>query len=120
VLLSGQKITFGLLATITLEAVTFRAYALLPPLLAFVKCTLEVVFCVFLRFCLDQLNYVKMAALQFYLQSGKERKVGWFGTTVMLYLVKTSLLKCEAVRCRNATASSFFMPKSSHIFTQSP
>jgi hypothetical protein len=32
-----------------------------------------------LGFCLDQLNCVKMAALQFYLQSGKENKVGWVG-----------------------------------------
>jgi hypothetical protein len=26
---------------------------------------------------LDHLSYVKMAAFQFYLQSGKQRKVGW-------------------------------------------
>jgi hypothetical protein len=36
-----------------------------------------------LRFCLDHPNYLKMAAFQFYLQSGKQRKVG--GMIVMLY-----------------------------------
>jgi hypothetical protein len=41
----------------------------------FFKCILEVMFSD--GFCLHQLNYVKMAALQFYLQSGKQRNVGW-------------------------------------------
>jgi hypothetical protein len=59
-----------------------------------------------------------METFQFYLQSGKQRNVagakqgewvGW-GTTVMLFLVKISLMKkkCETVRCRDATASYFF------------
>jgi hypothetical protein len=43
------------------------------------KCILEVVFCESvqhrLRFCLDHLSCVKMAAFQFYLQSGEQRKV---------------------------------------------
>jgi hypothetical protein len=46
------------------------------------KYILEVVFCEgvqhHLRFCLDPLNCVKMAAFQFYLQSGKQRKL-WRG-----------------------------------------
>jgi hypothetical protein len=32
-----------------------------------------------LWFCLDHLNCVKIAAFQFYLQSGKQWKVGWVG-----------------------------------------
>jgi hypothetical protein len=32
---------------------------------------------VFSNACLDHLNCVKMAAFQFCLQSGKQRKVGW-------------------------------------------
>jgi hypothetical protein len=32
-----------------------------------------------LRFCLDHLYFVKMSAYQFYLQSRKQRKVGWVG-----------------------------------------
>jgi hypothetical protein len=44
---------------------------------------MEVVLCVGvqhrLRFCLDHLNCVKMAAFQFYIQSGTQRKVGWVG-----------------------------------------
>jgi hypothetical protein len=41
---SGQNFVLGLIATITLEVVHFRAYALLPALLSFFKCILEVVF----------------------------------------------------------------------------
>jgi hypothetical protein len=50
--------TFGLLATFTLDVVPFCAYAQLP---------------VLLPFCLDQLNFVKIAA---FLQLGKLKKVG--------------------------------------------
>jgi hypothetical protein len=32
-----------------------------------------------LRFCLDSLNCDKMASFQFYLQSGKQRKIWWVG-----------------------------------------
>jgi hypothetical protein len=35
-----------------------------------------------LRFCLDHIICVKMAAFQFYLQSGKQRKVGWVGDDI--------------------------------------
>jgi hypothetical protein len=52
-------------------------------LLPFFKCILEVVFCEgvqhHLRFYLDHLSCVKMAAFQFYHQSGKQRKVRWVG-----------------------------------------
>jgi hypothetical protein len=80
---SGQKLTLGLVATITLEVLSFRAYAPFPAILPFFKCILDVVFCEgvqhHLRFCLDHLNCVKMADFQFYLQSGKQKKVGWVG-----------------------------------------
>jgi hypothetical protein len=39
-----KKLTLGLLAIITLEAVPFSAYAPLPALLLFFKCIMEVVF----------------------------------------------------------------------------
>jgi hypothetical protein len=78
VLPSGQKTTLGLLATITFEVVPFRAYAPFPALLPFLKCILDVVFREGirhrLRFCLDHLNCVKMAAFQFCLQSEKQRE----------------------------------------------
>jgi hypothetical protein len=50
-----------------------------------------------------------MMTFQFYLQPGKERKVGWVGTTVIFFFVKKSLVKrkWEMVRCHNATAISF-------------
>jgi hypothetical protein len=50
-----------------------------------------------------------MAAFEFYLQSRKQRKVGWVGTTVMLDLVKNSLVKEEV----------WEMAKSLYIFMQS-
>jgi hypothetical protein len=67
-----------------------------------------------LRFCLDHLSCVKMAVFQFHLQSGKQRKIGWVGTTVMLFLVKKIpwwKMKCDRVRCRDAVASSFVVAK---------
>jgi hypothetical protein len=45
VLPSGQKLTLGLLATITLEVDPFLVYAQFPALLPFLKCILEVMFC---------------------------------------------------------------------------
>jgi hypothetical protein len=83
VLPSGQKLTLGLVATITLEVVLFHMYALFPALLPFFKCILEVLFSEGiehrLQFCLDHLNYVKKVAFQFFLQSGKQRKVEFVG-----------------------------------------
>jgi hypothetical protein len=55
VLPSGQKLTLDLLATVC-EGVQHRW-----------------------RFCLHYLNCVKMAGFQFYLQSRKQREVGWVG-----------------------------------------
>jgi hypothetical protein len=55
---------------------------MLTALLPFFKCILKVVFCEGVQHCLqfglDQLNCVKMATLQFYLQSGKQ-KSWWVG-----------------------------------------
>jgi hypothetical protein len=31
------------------------------------------------QFCLDHLSFIKMAAFQFYLQTGQQSKVGWVG-----------------------------------------
>jgi hypothetical protein len=82
-----------------------------------------------------------MAAFQFYLQSGKRRKVVWVGTTVILFLVKNSqgwvgddshVVSGEkfpgergSVRWRDVMEqpvllSPKFRVKSSHISTQSP
>jgi hypothetical protein len=87
---SGQKLTLVLLATITLEVTPFLE------ILPFFKCILEVVFCKdvqhHLRFCLNHLNRVKTEAFQFYLQSGKQRKVGWGGRT---YVVFDQKFPCE-------------------------
>jgi hypothetical protein len=117
VLPSGKKLTLGLLATIILEVLLFHAYAPFSALLPFFKCILEVVF--FdgvqrrLRFCLDHLNCVKMAAFQFYLQSWKQRKVGKRGE-------KGNVRLCIVLMQQPAPFSPKFGAKSSHIFTQSP
>jgi hypothetical protein len=47
--------------------------------------------------CLDHLSSVWMAAFQSYLQSGKRRKAGWVGTTVMLFLVTKKCLVKKGV-----------------------
>jgi hypothetical protein len=77
VLPCGQTLTLGILATFTLEVVLFRSYAQLPVLLPFCKCILEVIFCegvqYRLQFYIDDLNCVKMAEFQIYLQSGKQK-----------------------------------------------
>jgi hypothetical protein len=80
---SGQKLTLGLLATITFKVVPFHAYAPFSALLLFFKFILEVMFWegVFhdgvqcrLEFCLDHLNCVKMAAFGFIFNWGNREK----------------------------------------------
>jgi hypothetical protein len=92
---SSPNVTLDLLATIIVEVVPFRAFAPFPVIPLFFKFILEVVFCEGvqhrLRFYLDHLTCVKMAAFQFYLQWGN-RKIVWWGTTVMLVLVKNFLV----------------------------
>jgi hypothetical protein len=64
------------------EIVSSCLYAPFPALLPLFKMHPEsCVLCVQhrLRFCLDNLSCIKMAALQFYLKSGKQRRVGWVG-----------------------------------------
>jgi hypothetical protein len=97
VLPSRKKRTLGLLATITLEKDPLCAYAPFSELLPFFELILEVVFCEgvqhHLWFCLDHLICVKMAAFQFHLQSGEQRKVGWVGGDS--HVVKNILVKTE-------------------------
>jgi hypothetical protein len=100
VLPTGQKLTLGLLATIALEVVTFRAYVPYLELLQFFKCILEAVFCEEVQhrplFCLHHLNCAKMAPLQFYFQSGKQREVGWVGDdSHVVFWLKSSLVRNE-------------------------
>jgi hypothetical protein len=112
----SKKLTFGLLATISLEVVRFCTYAPFPALLPFFKCILEVVFCKGVqrrsRFCLNHLSCIKMAAFQFYLQSGKQTKVGWVWLKIP-WLKR----KCGMVHCHDATASSFVTNVQGKIFT---
>jgi hypothetical protein len=61
---TGQKLTLGPLATITLKLVPCHAYELFPELLSFFKSIQEVMFCEgvrhHLQFCLNHLNCVKI------------------------------------------------------------
>jgi hypothetical protein len=71
---SGQKLTLGLDATIAFEAVTFGANAPFPALLQFLNaswklCSVRVLSTAFESATVT--STVKMAAFQFYLQSGK-------------------------------------------------
>jgi hypothetical protein len=127
---SGQKLTFGLLATIAFEVVLFRAYALFPALLPFLKCIVEVMFFKGvqhrLQVCLDHLNCVKMAAFQF-LQLVKQRKVGWVGGGNSHVVFgkkfpgqKGSVRRCVVMMQEPVPTSPKFGTKSLHIFTQSP
>jgi hypothetical protein len=118
-----------LLATITFEVVTFRAYAPFPALLQFVNLILEVMFCEGLqhrlRFRLDHLSGVKMA-FQLNFQPGKQKKVagvqvrrvGWLRDDSHVVLVKNSMVrrKCKLVRCRDATVISFVAKFRGEIF----
>jgi hypothetical protein len=69
------KIVSGALVTTTVQVVLFSAYSSSPTLLQFLNASWKS--CFLLRFCIDHLNYVNMAVFQFYLQSGKQKKVAW-------------------------------------------
>jgi hypothetical protein len=64
--------------------------------LSYIELILEAVFCEavqhLLRFCLNYLNCVKMAAFQRKAAGGQVRRVEWVGT-VMLFFVSSSLVK---------------------------
>jgi hypothetical protein len=68
-------------------------YASFPAHLTFLNASWKSLFCEdvqhCLRFSLDHLSCVKMAACQFYLQPGRRRKLWWVG------VVKNSLVKEE-------------------------
>jgi hypothetical protein len=80
VLPSGQKLTLGLLATITLEVVLFCTYASFPVLLPFFKCILEVMLCEGiqhrLRFCHDTSIVSEWQPLSFIFNQGNRKEQG--------------------------------------------
>jgi hypothetical protein len=69
---------------------------------------------------------VKFAIFQFYLQSGRERKVGWLGGDSLVAFgqefpgEKGSVRWSVVVMQQPVPLSPKFEAKSSHIFTQSP
>jgi hypothetical protein len=92
---------------------------------------LEVVLCECvqhrLRFWLDHLICVKMSTFQFYVQSGKQGKIGCVGGVHSCCILvkkfpgeKGSVMRCFVVMLQPVRLSPKFGAKSSHIFTQSP
>jgi hypothetical protein len=111
-------------ATFTLEVVPFLPYAPLIALLPFLECVLEVVFCEGVSAACDSASItsiVKMEVFQFYLQSGKQRKIGWVGDDrhVAFGQKFPGEKKCETVRCRDATTSSFVAKVQNEVFATS-
>jgi hypothetical protein len=93
-----------------LRSTPFSRVYTTPRASSILKCFLKVVFCEAvqhrLRFRLDHLNCVKMAAFLFYLQSGKYRKVVLVVDDSHFFFVTNSLVKkkCWTVRCLDTTA----------------
>jgi hypothetical protein len=87
----------------------------------FFKYMLEVVFCEGVRhrrrFCLDHLICAKMADFQFYLQLGKQRKVGWVGKTVFGQNIPCWKMNCQAERHRDVPSSSRVDKVRGEVFT---
>jgi hypothetical protein len=81
---------------------------------------LEVMFCVGvqhrLQFYLDHLNCAKMMAFQFYLQSGKQRKIGCVGDHS--HVVFGQNFPSEKVNVRWCVASSFAAKVLGEVFAQ--
>jgi hypothetical protein len=93
-----SKTNFGLTGHHHPRISFFPHVCTVPALLPFFKCILKVVFCIgvqhLLRFCLDNLSCVKMAVIQFYRQSGKQ-KSRLNGDDSNAALVNYSLVKKE-------------------------
>jgi hypothetical protein len=83
------------LVTITLEVAPFYVYAPFPALLPFFLNASVRLFQHRLQFRLHYLSCVKMAAFQFYLQLGKQRKVGVGDDSHVVFGQKNSLVKKE-------------------------
>jgi hypothetical protein len=88
------------------------------------KCILKVAFFEGIQhrlpFCLDHLHCDKMGPFSFIFNQGN-RKEGWVGMTVMVLLVKNSLVEKEVAAMQKPVLfSPTFREKSSHIFTHLP
>jgi hypothetical protein len=93
------------------------------------KCVVEVVFCEgiqhSLRFCLDHLTVSKWRPFSLIFNQGNRENYSGWGTTVILFLLKNSLVERSVRRWVFMTQqpvllSSNFVTKFSHFFTQSP
>jgi hypothetical protein len=78
------------------------------------------------RFRRHHLKCIKMLAFQFYLQSGKQRKVGWLGDDNYVIFQqkfsgdKGSVRRCVVVMQQPVHLPPKFGEKSLHIFKQAP
>jgi hypothetical protein len=110
----GQKLTLGILATIILDVVPFRAHAPFPELLPFYKFILEVVFCgcsapptILPRWS----QLCQNGGL-----SGKSRVGGRWQSCCFWSKIPWLKRKSETDRCRDATASSFVIKVRGEVF----
>jgi hypothetical protein len=113
VLPSGQKLTLGLLATITFEVVPFHAYAPFPVLLPFLNVSWKLCSVKVFTIACNSSSVIsvvlKIEPFSFIFNWGN-RKVRWVGDDSHVVFGKkfhTEKKKCEVVHCRDATASSF-------------
>jgi hypothetical protein len=72
------------------------------------------------RFCLDHLSCIKMTVLQFYLQSGKRNSWMAGGRQSCCFGNKFRGGRCETVRFRDVTASSFVAKVPGEVFVHLP
>jgi hypothetical protein len=118
VLPSSQKLILGLLATITLNAVTFRAYAPFPALMPFLIASWKSFSVrVFGTTCLDHLMAVFSSIF-----NQANRKVGWVGddSHVAFGQKFPGVGWCIVMMQQMVLLSPKFGSKSSHILTQLP
>jgi hypothetical protein len=121
-----KKLTLAILVTINLKVVPLGTYAPFPALLPLLKCILEVMICEGvqqrLQFCFDHVSCVKRPLFQFYLQSEKQRKVGWVEDDSHVVLGKKfpgekgSVRRCVVMMQQPVIFSPKFGEKSSHVF----
>jgi hypothetical protein len=108
VLPSWHKLTFGLLATITLQVVPFRAYSPFPAFLPSFKCILEVVFCEGVQYRLRFNSIVsKWRPFSFIFNRRNQRKAEWTENDghVVFGQKFPGEKESETVRFRDITAS---------------
>jgi hypothetical protein len=110
---SGQKLTLGLLAAITLQVVLFRAYAPLPALLPFLHASRKSCYVPVFSPACESASITSIVSKWrpfrsiFNREAEKSRLDCGRQSCCFSLQIPWWKGKCESVRCRDATASSF-------------